>query len=409
MTRDYDIIVVGAGPAGATTALYAARHGLRTLLLDKKRFPRDKVCGDAIARKSLGYLRDLGLIDEVRAQTHEPIGRAVLSAPSGARIEVSLNSDGRDEDPHLVCRREIFDDVLVRAAKREVDVREGCGVHDVLRDGDGAVCGVRADDGDVSARVVVGADGFNSIVARKLGLYRHDSSRWWVATRQYFGGMDVAPRTVEVHYLDDTLPGFLWMFPTGDGNVNVGLGMVHHDIRRRRAGIRRVHENAIGSSRLRGRFDGATPLDGVHGFNLPTPDPRRVIAGDGFLLAGDAAGLVDPFSGEGIGNAMCSAELAARIAARACGAKDAAAAHAILRTYPTQLWEALDRGELSLHYRLRGIARRRRLVNFLIGRAAARPDLLDWFAGMTAENGAVERKRALTSPLTYFRLLMRGR
>jgi geranylgeranyl reductase family protein len=386
---------------------------LRVLLLDKKRFPRDKICGDAVARKSLGYLRDLGLLDEVRAETHEPIGRAVLSAPSGARIEVSLNSEGREEDPHIVCRREVFDNVLVRAAKSEVDMMEGCGVRDVVRDESGAVCGVRIQDGEsereISARVVVGADGFNSIVARKLGLYRHDSNRWWIATRQYFRNLEVAPGTVEVHYLDDTLPGFLWMFPTGDGTVNVGLGMVHHDIRRRDNGIRAVHEHAINDSRLRERFENATPLGGVHGFNLPTPDSKRVIAGSGFMLTGDAAGLVDPFSGEGIGNAMCSGELAARVAAKACEAKRAPEAHALLRSYPSQLWDALDRRELSLHYKLRNLARRKRLVNFLIGRAAARPELMDWLSGMTAEHGAVERKRALTSPLTYFRLMMRGR
>ena len=117
----YDVIIVGGGPAGATTALYAARRGLRPLLIDKKAFPRDKFCGDAVARKSLGYVRDLGLMNEMRAALHEPIDQALVGAPGGAAVRVDLNPANHPEAPHAVCRREIFDDVLFRAG----DATEG--------------------------------------------------------------------------------------------------------------------------------------------------------------------------------------------------------------------------------------------------------------------------------------------
>ena len=409
--RDYDVIIAGAGPAGATAALYAHRHGLSVLLVDKRRFPRDKICGDAVARKSIGYLRDLGLLDEVRAGTHEPIGAAVLTAPNGESIRVDLNRRRDPQQPHLVCRRAIFDDVLVRAARKKVDVRDGWGVETVLRS-NGAVTGVRcrAEEGDthdVSARVVIGADGYNSTVARSLGVYRHDSRRWWVGSRAYYRNLEVAPETVEVHYVKDTLPGFLWLFPTGDGVVNVGLGVIHRDLKRRGQSLRALHESVIGSERFRDRFASAERIGGISGWHLPAPDTSRTIQGDGFLLTGDAAGLVDPFSGEGIGNAMCSGEVAARVAAEACGgtAFDAE----VLARYPAMLWEALDEKELTLHYHLRSLARRRRLLNFVIGRAAAHRDVLEWLMSMTDEQGAMERKRALVSPLTALRLLFPGR
>ena len=397
-SRSCDVAVVGAGPAGAATALYAARAGLEVTLIDKRAFPRDKICGDAVARKSLSHLRDLGLLDRVRVETHEPIGRAVLSSPNGREVAIDLSSSD-EPSPHMVCRREIFDNVLVDAARSRCTVIEGASVTDVVRT-NGRVEGVIVkDDGrerEIRARVVVGADGFDSVVARRLGLYRHDSSRWFVATRGYYRGLDVAPRTVEVHFFDETLPGFLWLFPTGDGITNVGLGLVHLDLKRRHVKLRDVHEAVLASPRMRDRFGHAERIGEVHGWNLPTPDFSRKLAGDGFLLAGDAAGLVDPFSGEGIGNALDSAKVASQVIAENA-----------LAQYPKRLWETVNAREIKLHYQLRSLARSRGLINFLVGRAAARPDVLSWLQAMTSADESIARKRDLLSPLTYARLFVK--
>jgi geranylgeranyl reductase family protein len=389
--------------------LYAARAGLDVALIDKRTFPRDKICGDAVARKSLSHLRELGVLDAVRAQTQEPIGRAVLSSPNGNQVGIDLSS--REEtSPHLVCRREIFDNALVEAARTRCTVVEGAAVTDAVRSGT-RVEGLTVRDGsvdrDVRARVVVGADGFDSVVARRLGHYRHDSSRWFVATRGYYRGLDIAPNTVEVHYFDETLPGFLWMFPTGDGVTNVGLGLVHLDLKRRHAKLRDIHEAVIASPRMRDRFRRTERIGDVHGWNLPTPDPTRTIAGDGFLLVGDAAGLVDPFSGEGIGNAMDSAKVAVDVSAESLRGSSPRDAVHTLSLYPKRLWAAVDGNEIALHYKLRSLARSRGLLNFLVGRAAARPDVLTWLQSMTAQHDSVARKRDLLSPLTYAKLFVR--
>ena len=408
MKRDYEIIITGGGPAGATAALAAARLGVRVLLVDKRSFPRDKVCGDAVARKSLGYMGDLGLLDRVMAAPHEPIGAAILGAPNGTTLRFDLTETppggGDASFPHIICRREVFDNVLFGAAKREVDVLENCAVTGVLLDS-GAVQGVVCNDRRITAGVVIGADGYNSIIARKLGLYKYDPESWYVATRAYYRGLDCPPRTVEVHFIEETLPGFLWMFPCGDGATNVGLGMIHRDIKQRGKSIREVHEAVLKSPRFRERFERAERTGEIHGWTIPTPDFSRVIHGAGFLLTGDAAGLVDPFSGEGIGNAMGSGMVAARVAAAAVGRGDFSAGS--LSDYPRLLWQELDAGELELHYRLRALARHGWLVNFLISRAARHADILKWLSEMTARDGSVERKRALVSPRTYMKLLFK--
>lgn len=407
MGERYDVIVVGAGPAGVSTALYAKRHGLTVLLVDKQRFPRDKICGDAIGARGTGYLQDLGLLDEVRSQAHEHIGAVILGAPSGALANFELNGDGNCMDSRLICRREVFDDILVSAAREQVDVLEGWTVNDVLLTQRGGACGIRckAENGDVreyAGRAIVGADGFNSILARRMGVYHHDKRRWWVATRQYFRDLDVPPHTAQVHFLDDTLPGYFWVFPTGDGAANVGLGSVHATIKQH-GGLRRIHERAVASVRFRKLFAGATPVSNVRGWNLPTPNRKRVICGDGFVLVGDAAGVVDPFTGEGIGNAMCSGEVAARVIARVLDGADTGRVD--LSEYAASLWKELDEKELALHYRLRSLARHRGLVDFVVGRAAKHAKTLDWLAKMTYDTDAMERKRALLSPLTYLKLL----
>ena len=422
MGTDCDLLIVGAGPAGTAAAMYAARQGLTSIVLDRDTFPRDKICGDALSGKALSVLDELGLLEAAAGLDGSEINRVLMSSPEHVGLSVDLR-DRRHHDPltgrdlplrGYVIRRRIFDHFLVRAARdRGIEVREGFAVKDLVRDDVGRVVGVRGHQGGGSgngnghrgpeetlrARVVLGCDGFNSIVARRSGLYAHDPQHWVVALRCYYEGVAGTTDEIELHFVDEVRPGYFWIFPLENGGANIGIGMVHSEMKRRGVDLKRALAAVIARPPFAERFAGARPLERPVGWNLPVGSRRRPCHGDGFLLLGDAASLIDPFTGEGIGNALYSARLAAEVCREAIAAEDTSAA--VLGPYEDRLWEALG-PELRVSYQMQRMGRVRPLLNFVIGKGARSAKVSEHICGMMAN--AVPKKE-LTSPLYYLKLL----
>lgn len=401
----YDLIIVGAGPAGATAALYAKRSGLSVLLLDKAHFPRDKVCGDALSGKSVTILRELGLLDQVADLPGALINVVTFGSPKHVHIDIDLRRSNRpDLSTGYVIRREVFDHFLFQKASQVADrTIEGFTVKDLLCE-EGCVIGVTglSEDGNEQtfrSRVVLGADGFSSVVARKLDLYQHDPKHWVVALRQYYRDVKGLDNQIELHFIDEVIPGYFWIFPIEDNLANVGIGMLHEYIKANDVDLRVALKNAINSTAFRERFDGAVPLEEPIGWNLPVGSTHRKNHGDGFMLLGDAAGLIDPFTGEGIGNAFYSARFAVEVAREAIDYNDTSAA--FLRRYDEGLWDEIG-DELKTSHRLQRIGRSRKLLNFVINKAARSEDVRDTIMGMIVDDVP---KKQLANPLYYLRLL----
>ncbi len=401
---DYDAIIVGGGPGGATAALYAERMGLKVLIVDKDVFPRDKICGDAISGKSVIYLNELGLIETLEKNDQVKVSSVIFSSPKGYSADIPFAPGVYDGVLNgYVCRREVYDNILFQEAKKKVDTRENFRVNDLLYHDD-KIAGVRGEDADgneveITAPVVIGADGYKSIVARKLDLYDHDPDHLLVATRAYYRGVTGMGSAIELHYIEEMIPGYFWIFPLENGLTNVGLGMVHRALKQRGVKLKEAHVRATQSKFFRERFKDAELLGDIVGWNLPVGSKRRPVHGDGYMLIGDAAGLIDPFTGEGIGNAMASAKIAAEVLKAATTASDFSAA--ALRAYETKLWKRLG-GELNLAYKLQKTARYKPLVNLVVKRAQDQPEVADWISGMMS--GSIS-KRELLYPKTYFKLL----
>ena len=264
----YDLLIVGGGPAGAVTALYAARKGLTTFLLDKSRFPRDKICGDAVSGKAIAILRDLQLEDAVADLAGVRFRKVVFGSAKHVEAEVDLDrARKRDFVIGYVMRRRVFDAFLFeRARAAATTCLEEFAVEDLLWQ-DGRVCGVVGRDKssglkrEFHARIVVGADGYRSIVARKIGSYAIDPLHWLVAIRCYQRNVAGLSDRIELHYVSAVTPGYFWIFPLENGLANVGIGMLASVMKRKHVNLVEALQTTLRDPFFAPRFADAVPIE----------------------------------------------------------------------------------------------------------------------------------------------------
>ena len=304
----FDVVVVGAGPAGSVAALVLARSGARVALADKAAFPRDKACGDLVGPRGVQVLADLGLRVPDAGQ-----GSDLLAVgPSGRRSRLPAFT-GRTYPGHgIIVPRLALDHALRQAALEAGAIPVRARITAVEAGGDGRVDAVISSDGQrLAGDVIIAADGALSPVARLAGMLDPETALWGFAIRAYVPAEVPLPLLV---LLDSSswriYPGYGWLFPGEDGQANVGIGV----------GL----GNGRGQAPLRGDLARLIALLGQYGDLSGDARPGPVTGGwlrmggtgtppaaGNVLLAGDAAGLINPLQGEGIGPAMVSARLAA--------------------------------------------------------------------------------------------------
>ena len=345
---DTDVLIVGAGPGGSAAAYYLARSGLDVTVVDKATFPREKVCGDGLTPRGVRAMLRMG-IDPDDPGFERVVGLRVYSRD--ARIELRWPQLEGFPDYGLVRTRHDFDELLVRRAEAA-----GARVYERTEavapvSTDGWVTGARVRDAedraaplrDVRARFVLAADGAASRFASQAGVRRDATRPLGIAARRYFR-VERRPGPWFESWLDLwegdlLLPGYGWLFPVADGTLNLGAGMLNtfkgfKDISAQRLFDAFVDmlppDWDIGEETAEGRvLSGPLPM----GFN------RTPVAQPGLLVLGDAAGIVNPFNGEGIAYAMESAEVAAELVHDAL----IAARPGIAMMYPTVLRERYGR------------------------------------------------------------------
>jgi len=365
-----DVVVVGGGPAGTATAVMLKQRGHDVLILDEARFPRDKVCGEGVSPEAWRLLADLGVDGAVRALAPHPLRGMAVTAPDGTCFRGDYRGAPR---PGFAVQRERFDRVLLeRAREAGVEVREGMRATGLLRRA-GAVEGVTAVNGrgpeSLRARLVVGADGRRSVVARRLGLLREHPRLRKFAVRGYWEGMQGLEERGEMHGGGG---GYCGVAPLSPTRANVTFVLDRREMLAAAGDLEAFYRRVLQRwPRIAERLETAALLSPPRAVGPLALEASRVSA-PGALLVGDAAGFYDPFTGEGVTLALRSAELAAEVADRCLRA----ASFRALREYD-RVRHAATRHKFRFNRLLQVVVARPWLANAAARRLARRPDLAD--------------------------------
>lgn len=314
------ITILGGGPAGTSAALFLSNMGIPSLIIDRSDFPREKVCGDCLGGYAISVLSQIGYDTFCRFVEFDRKveGKGVhFFSPNARKISIPANLRVNGMIRELaISKRYDFDNFLMEEVRRRnnIQVFTGIEVYSHKRENNWLILFDKNENPLLKTRIAVIAAGSQSKIAAELSGYKPDKRHLSGGLRCYFEGIQGMNEEgyIEFHFLRELLPGYLWIFPLGKGLANVGIGQRSDVISKNGTDLKKMLPLMIDTyPHLRERFVSARMIGTPEGFPLALGSVRRRISGDNYLLAGDSASLIEPFFGEGIGNAMYSGKLAA--------------------------------------------------------------------------------------------------
>jgi geranylgeranyl reductase family protein len=407
------IVIIGAGPAGCATSLFLAKHKIPHTIIDKAVFPRDKVCGDALSGKTVYVLNQLDpsiipSFDEQKQQFIDSWGVKFV-APNGKAIDIPFKQDMSKEQypPGFISKRIDFDNELFKRLDRNyATVLDGTEVTEITRNGDLFDVTISKNDSSqtlTNIKLLVGAEGDRSVVAKKLSPNKKENDHYCAGIRAYYEGVEgMHPQNfIELHFLPEMLPGYFWIFPLPNGMANIGAGMLSSEVSKRKVNLKADMLKAIENNpAISARFKNAKLQGKIQGWGLPLGSKKRPVSGAGFLLVGDAGSLIDPFTGEGIGNALYSGMMAANHIVEAV--KQNRFDASFLKQYDDAFY-ARQWDELKLSHTMQKLVKFPWLFNFVVNKAHKNKALRETISCMFED---LDLRAKLRNPLFYVKLLM---
>lgn len=404
-----DTLIVGAGPGGCSTALKLHQQGMPCILLDKATFPRDKVCGDAISGKVITVLNRINpdIIKRFKEKSpQEDIWGIRLVAPNDTPLDVPFKYNykvGEEPAPGYVARRIDFDNFLVEEVKRcdLIDFRQGVAVKEVEKTSEGFR--ITTSEGIViETRLLIMANGAQSSFSRKYAGIPKEVKHYAGAVRAYYANVTGfhADGFIELHFLKDYIPGYFWAFPLPNGGANVGLGLRTDYISKKGLNLKKSLEDIVANHPvISQRFKNATLESKIVGYPLPLGSKIYNISGDNFMLVGDAGHLIDPLTGEGIGNAIYSGWIAAELAEKCFEQNNFSAA--FMKAYDKRVNRVLG-VEMKLSYQLQRLLAYPWLLNIFAKKLNGSKKLMDILSRMYTD---FELRKQLVNPVFWVRVI----
>lgn len=308
----HDVVVIGAGPGGSALAYFLAKHGLDTVLLDKSDFPRDKTCGDGLSPRALAVLQEMDLLETVKAAGFV-IHEATVYSPNGAPVTTQMPV--RDDVPPymMAIPRLLFDDMVrKRAIEAGATFQSHVRVQNIEQiDGGVRVIGKHEKRPySINGRMAVIAIGANVKLLLDLGILKQQPEMI-VAARAYYDNVAELQGSFEFHFDGIPLPGYGWVFPIGDRQANIGAGILRTNKAKRKMTSQNVLKDFLKIPLMQTMLKDAELTGAVKGYPLRTDFHKSPTYGERTILIGEAAGLVNPLTGEGIDYALESAQIAA--------------------------------------------------------------------------------------------------
>jgi geranylgeranyl reductase family protein len=324
-----------------------AQKGHDVLLLDRQKFPRDKICGDGVPVSAIKVLNQLGMADKIAQADFYRIDSLLIVSPRGYELESPLDLHDDGANSYVVPRLK-FDYLLYQhALDSGAEFCQAQVIAPLLERG--RVVGVRVrcqnTIQDIRARLVIAADGVTSVVARALRPDKQQDMHRAVAIRAYVDDFAIQAHQVEFYLYKSILPGYAWIFPTAEGQANIGLGIRLDRFRHMKGNLEKMLDQFLSLPDIKKRFKPTTRMYGVASWQLNFGSQPIQRAYEGAMLVGDAANLINPLTGGGICNAIVSAQIAAAVAHEALQADDVSRER--LKQYETlcdqELWPGMKR------------------------------------------------------------------
>lgn len=345
----HDVLVVGGGPAGASAAFWLAKEGHSVLLVEKKEFPRDKTCGDGLTPRAILQLQEMGF-DFSAQEFHKITG---LRSYAGDHLMLEMNWPDHTRFPNwggIIRRRDLDSQVAGLAAGQGVTIRQKTEARPIIVDGrmQGVELESHGEIERVDPRVVVIADGSLNRFGRELGTTRRKDYPMGLAARGYYS----SPRShdgfmeSQLDIRDETgasMPGYGWIFPLGDGTVNVGVGLLSTFKRWKHVNTTKMMRDYVRVAPDYWELTEASKLSEPTGGKLTMSFAKGPLVGSNWIMVGDAAGAINPWNGEGISYAYETGRIAARYVGQAVAADDLG----LLHRYPDHLAD-----EYGLYYKM---------------------------------------------------------
>ncbi len=397
------------------TSMVLSKNKVEHVLIDKQTFPRDKICGDALSGKVVSELNkiDPNYMKEIAGNSTEYTGSYGVRffAPNGKKLDVpfSNNPEKLRHAPGFISPRLKFDNYLFSKANPEfATISLNTSIEKIIRFNNKVQVSLNR-NGVITEEefdLVVGAEGDRSVVAKDLLGDKKQQEHYCAGLRVYYENVsDSHPdKFIELHFLKELLPGYFWIFPMNDGSVNVGIGMLSSYVSKRKVNLRKSLEKIIQDHpEISKRFKNAKAITPIEGWGLPLGSVKRKISGDNFLLVGDAGSLIDPFTGEGIGNAIVSGRIAGETIVNAIQAEKFDSE--FLSIYHKTIYRQLS-SEINLSHKMQKLARYEMLFNFVVNKANKNQTLRETITCMFED---LDIRAKLKQPSFYFKLLFNSK